>query len=161
MLRFIVGIAVVMFLTFCGKLLARKYRERKYFFTEMFAFNVRFLEEVGYTKRPLEEFALPYKGQGPFSELLQRIVSARKVHRTTELNLSEYSFLSADEKRFVLEYFSAVGRGDAASQKSCFSQYGNTLLSLKSKGEEDCKKYEDLYTKLGFLLGLAVLIILI
>ena len=161
MLRFVVGLGIVAFTTFCGNFLSRKYKKRKRFFQEASGFNEGFLEEIIYTKRPFEEFCQKRIATGDFSELLVEELTRRANRRTTPLDLSEYSFLLQDEKRFFAEYFSAFGRGDSLSQKGYFTQAGNHLHTLKQKAEEECKKYVELYTKMGFLCGLAILIILI
>jgi stage III sporulation protein AB len=119
------------------------------------------LEEIIYTKRPFEEFCQKRITTGEFSELLIEELTRRAKRRTMPIDLTEYSFLSQDEKQFFTEYFSAFGRGDSLSQKGYFTQAGNRLESLKLKAEEECKKYVELYTKMGFLCGLALLIILI
>ncbi|MBQ5927253.1 MAG: hypothetical protein IIX01_04960, partial [Clostridia bacterium] len=75
--------------------------------------------------------------------------------------LEEYLFLSQDEKRFVSDYLSMLGRGDSASQKAYFQSQKNFLNQYKTKSVEECKKYGDLYVKLGFLLGLAILVLIV
>ena len=161
MLRFVVGLAVVAFTTICGNFLSGKYKKRKRLFQEASSFNEGFLEEIIYTKRPFEEFCQKRITTGDFSALLIEELTRREKRRTTPLDLSEYTFLLPDEKRFFAEYFSAFGRGDSLSQKGYFSQARNHLQALKQKAEEECKKYVELYTKMGFLCGLAILIILI
>lgn len=161
MLRFVVGLAVVAFTTFCGNFLSGKYKKRKRLFQEASSFNEGFLEEIIYTKRPFEEFCQKRIATGAFSELLVAELSRREKRRTSPLDLSEYTFISPDEKQFFSEYFSTFGRGDSLSQRGYFTQAGNHLQALKQKAEEECKKYVELYTKMGFLCGLAILIILI
>lgn len=161
MIKFAVGIAVVIFSTYCGRMFAKKYRVRKIFFTDMYAFNVRLLEEIAYAKRPLEDFCRRYATDGAFGGLLKELLEHRARRKTLDIDLGEYTFLFSDEKRFVQEYVAAIGRADSHSQKAYFSQAGNRLQSLKTKGEEECKSRMDLYTKLGFLAGLAVLIIVV
>ena len=160
MVRFIVGIAVVVFTTFCGRFLAKKYTIRKAFFQEAESFNEGFLEELGYTKRPFEEYCLKRAYKGEFGQMLHEELN-RRAKRKSTLSLDGYSFLNAEERAFFSEYFCAFGRGDAQSQKSYFSQAKNRLQSLKIKAEEECKRNVELFTKMGFLLGLALLIIII
>ena len=161
MIRFLLGIFIVLFTTFCGNLLARKYKRRKTFFQEAATFNEGFLEELVYTKRPFEEFCQKRHFVGEFSQLLSEELTRRARKRTTPLDLTEYTFLDRDERGFFSEYFSAFGRGDSLSQKGYFTQAGNRLQALKTKAEDDNKKYVELYTKMGFLCGLAILSVLI
>ena len=71
MLKFIVGIALIAFTTSCGYILARKYRRRKSFFRQLREFNDRFISEISYFKRPIEEFVGAYQYQGDFDGLLK------------------------------------------------------------------------------------------
>ena len=160
-MKIIVGIAVVVFTTYCGWFLSRKYRRRKQFFADMQEFNLSFLEEIGYAKRPFESFCARKHYAGEFGELIEDVLARRLEKKTTKIPMDEYSFLSADERVFVGEYFQTVGRADSQSQKGYFSSAKIKLDSLKSKGDDDSKKYTDLYTKLGFLAGLAMMIVLL
>ena len=75
MLKFLSGIVVIAFTTLCGYLLAKKYRQRKLFFTQLKEFNERFLNEIAYYRRPIGEFIAGYAYQGEFNELLQGFFS--------------------------------------------------------------------------------------
>ncbi len=160
-MKIIVGIAVVVFTTYCGWFLSRKYRRRKKFFFDMQEFNLCFLEEIGYAKRPFEVFCARRHYTGEFGELIEDVLTRRAEKKTTKMPMDEYTFLSLDERAFVGEYFQTVGRADSQSQKGYFSGAKLKLDSLKTKGEDDSKKYTDLYTKLGFLAGLAIMIVLL
>ena len=125
-------------------------------------FNERFLSEVAYYKRPIGEFIRKYAYSGEFSLLLEDFFVNLKSGEEQNGNfLEEYLFLSQDEKRFVSDYLSMLGRGDSASQKAYFQSQKNFLNQYKTKSVEECKKYGDLYVKLGFLLGLAILVLIV
>ena len=59
------------------------------------------------------------------------------------------------------DYFSMLGRGDSNSQKAYFSSVKSALSDHKKKSAADCQRYGDLYLKLGFLLGLAILVLIV
>jgi stage III sporulation protein AB len=160
MIKFFVGIGVVIFTTYFGRFLAKKYRIKKQFFFEMDRFNNCLLEELAYTKRPFEEFYQRNAFQGEFGMLIQEVLQNRAQRKKTGISTANYSFLNKDELGFISEYFQAVGRGDSSAQKVYFHSAKNRLESLKIEGEKNDKKYTELYTKLGFLAGLAILIVL-
>ena len=160
MIKFTVGILLVVFTTYCGRCFAKKYRLRKAFFEQADSFNIAFLEELNYTKRPFEEFSLKGGYSGDFKSLIYDEMKRREMRKTSMLTLEEYSFLTSDERRFFSEYFAAIGKGDSLSQKAYYSRAENSIKSLKIQAVEECKKHLDLYTKMGFILGLAILIIL-
>ena len=161
MTKFLLGIALVGFATFCGYFLAKKYRQRKSFFAQLHAFNERFISEVSYYRRPLREFVGAYSYHGEFQILLADFLTvSRQNGEDFALNGAEYSFLKKDEQSAVKDYFMMLGRGDSASQKSYFSSMNNTLAKWHSESVVISKKYGDLYVKLGFLCGLFLLILI-
>ena len=161
MIKFIIGIAVVVFSTYIGRLFSRRYKRRKDFFQAFDSFNHRFLSELGYSKRPIGELCASIETKGEFFELVNTVIRQRTAHRGTPADLTQFHYLSQEEREFTREYFSIFGKGDTASQKGYFTQAGNSISSLKTKAEDEYKKYSDLYTKLGFLCGLAIMVILI
>jgi stage III sporulation protein AB len=165
MIKFLLGIAVVLFCVGCGRLFLKKYRIRRGFFTQLQEFNQRFLTEVSYYRRPLQEFYAQFTYEGEFQELLENFFHLQEkgevIKHASFLDLSAYSFLTEEERTFVGDYFLTLGRGDCASQKAYFSAADAVLKGYRLTSEEECKKHTDLYTKLGFLCGLAILIIIV
>ena len=116
MLKFIVGIAIVDFSSFCGYKLAGKYRRKKQFFKQFSAFNDRFLEELSYSRRPLGEIFSKSMYTGEFQLLLCEFISYLKSDDKNFLlviNENPFSFLSEDEKVEISDYFLALGKGDS------------------------------------------------
>lgn len=164
MIKFLLGVATVAFTAFCGYLLAKKYRQRKLFFLQMKEFNERFLNEISYYRRPIAEFISGYAYQGEFQTLLSLFFERIKERSVTEkmfLDGEAFSFLSRDERTFVEDYFQMLGKGDSVSQKGYFSSVKSELSRLQTSTETECKKYGDLYVKIGFLCGLLILILML
>lgn len=160
--KFLLGVAIVAFTTFCGRTFAKKYRQRKDFFRQLHEFNERFLSEIVYYRRPLQTFIGAYAYRGDFERLLEDFLSAVKENATpVRFERSTYSFLNADERRTIEDYFTMLGRGDSASQKGYFASLKGTLDGWQEKSNEEAKKYGDLYVKLGFLCGLLLLILIV
>ncbi len=164
MAKFLLGIAIVVFTSFCGYMLAKKYRQKKHFFIQFTLFNERFISELSYFRRPIREFVLAYSYKGEFAKCLERFLflnSKESLVFQEELNSSEYYFLKNDEKSTVYNYFSMLGKGDSASQKTYFSNVRDILKKHENEACIECKKYGDLYIKMGFLLGLLILILIL
>lgn len=165
MIKLVFGVLLVAFTSFCGYLLARKFRQRKSFFTQLNVFNERFLSELSYFKHPFLEFAQKYTYNNEFDDALQVFCEHLGTETGRMSNAAgefcDYSFLKKDEKTFIRDYFLTFGQGDSLSQKNYFSSVASTISAYKSKSEVDAKRYGDLYFKLGFLFGLAVLVLLI
>ncbi len=154
MISYILYICIVLFLTYLGYFLSGKYRYRKKFHIAWEQFHQNFLSEVGYTRRPLKEVIEKFKNNGDFSDFLKEY---NKNHAWD----GKIDFLSKEENDFLNEYFSFLGKSDYLGQKEYFTATTKRIEELKQKSEVDAKKYTDLYVKLGFLLGLIIVILLV
>ena len=163
MVKLFLGISVIAFFSFCGYLFAKKYRKRKQFFIQLYEFNNRFLNEISYYRRPIQEFIFKYPYKGEFKLFIQ--LFSNNIHGAgmlyNDLEHEEFSFLKKEEKGILMDYFSMLGRGDSSSQKSYFSSVKEELIKRKNEADVEYKKYGDLYIKLGFLCGLLVLILIV
>ena len=153
-LKIVICIAIVAFCTFLGYVAAGKYRARKRFFTQYFLFNERYLNELGYTRRPLSAFLKEYAYTGEFGKTVTSFMESR------QLKLS-FSWLNGDERAECGNYFSMLGKGDALSQKGYFTSRQGLLAEKKAACEREAKTRGDLYLKLGLLAGLAFVILII
>ncbi len=125
-------------------------------------FNERFLNEISYYKRPLKAFLFEYPYREEFKILIENFISFRESSAIYELLQSqEFSFLNAEDKKITADYFSMLGKGDCSSQKNYFSSAKERLAKLYGDAESLCKKYGNLYVKIGFLCGLLILILII
>lgn len=160
--KFFIGIAIVLFATFCGRLLSKKYKRRERFLKQFREFNERFLSEISYYRRPIGEFISCYSYQGEFEKLLKNFYQMLKEKEDFSCFLSdeEYDFLKKEEIQMVENYFFMIGKSDSISQKGYFSSAKDSLEKLQMDAEKDAKRYVELYTKLGFLCGLLVLILI-
>ena len=164
MIKFFLGLAIIVFTSWCGRLLARKYRQRQQFFKQLREFNERFINEITYYRRPIKEFIFAYTYQGAFEELLKDFLDELKENsspfRSLQFN-EKYPFLKEEERQVIENYFLMLGRGDSVSQKGYFSALKEELKKLEMDTESEAKRYIDLYVKIGFLCGLLVLILII
>ena len=164
MVKFLLGIAIVAFTSYCGFVLAKKYRKRKLFFAQFKEFNERFLSEVSYYRRPLGEFASKYVYKGEFQNFLHNFfaeIDELSQSSEREITFDDCEFLSGEDKDVIEDYFKMLGKGDSASQKTYFTAAKERITKLSADAENEYKKYGDLYVKLGFLCGLLILILII
>ena len=164
MIKIVLGISIIAFTSFCGYILAGRYRKRKEFFRQFNEFNERFLSEISYYRRPIADFISQYSYKNDFDDLLRLFYERISNEEFEGGNLTEenaFHFLSQEEKSFVDNYFLMLGRGDSVSQKGYFSSVKDKIVTMRNDTETQSKKYGDLYVKLGFLFGLLVLILII
>ena len=138
--------------------------ERRDIFREFYLFNERFLSELAYYRRPLKQFLGKYSYKGEFSifltEFLFSVENGEDFIAKTSKNELFY-FFKKEEKKLIFDYFSMLGRGDSVAQKSYFSSIKEGIITLRKEAEQEEKRCVDLYTKLGFLFGLFILILIV
>ena len=149
-LKLLISAAIVCFCTLLGYFAASKYRDRKKFFAQMYAFNERYLNELTYSRRMLKELIDEVAEDGEFYDLLK--------HRGDEVKLS---LLNEAEKKECADYLKMLGAGDSSSQKNYFSAKKQLLESKKVECEKEAAARGSLYLKLGLLAGLAFVILII
>ena len=164
MTKFLLGLAIVAFTSYCGNFFTKKYRKRKSFFSQLFEFNERFLSEISYYRRPINEFASSSIYKGEFHAFLIEFFNGIKESEISVdkiIESDDYYFLSTEEKTVLRDYFYMLGKGNSEAQKAYFSSIKERLIKLRTQAETESKKYGDLYVKLGFLCGLLILILII
>jgi stage III sporulation protein AB len=162
MIKFIVGIAIVIFCSCCGYKLAGKYRRKKEFYRQLSTFNERFLDELSYHRRPIIEFINAHSYKGEFQVLIYTFLDyLMDKEKEAFLTDGQYPFLKAEEKGEIKEYFLMLGRGSVDTQKNYFSSAKTRLENMRTEAENTCNRYVDLYVKIGFLCGLFILILII
>ena len=153
-LKIVLCILIITFCTLMGYFAAGKYRARKRFYTQFFTFNERYLNELGYTRRPLSAFLQESAYTGDFGKSVAAFMKNRETKFT-------FSWLSGEERAECSDYFSMLGKGDTFSQKSYFTSRQSMIAEKKATCEREAKKRSDLYLKLGLLAGLAFVILII
>ncbi len=161
LIKIIVCLAILVFTTSIGYLLASKYRNRKLFFNQFSQFNERFLREIEYSKRPIKEFTQSYAYKGDFCEILNKYLENLGSFNDFLCVFPDISCLETEEIRVICDYFNSLGKGDSSTQKSYFSSVNAQIEEYKKKSEKDYKRYADLYVKLGVLVGLAIIIVIV
>jgi stage III sporulation protein AB len=160
MAKFILGVAIVAFCSFCGYYMTKKYRKRQSFYLQLWEFNERFLSEVTYYRRPLAEFLSKYSYKNEFAVLLQSFYLGLEKGSFSLENIC-LDFLTEEDKKELEDYFGMLCKGDSTAQKAYFSGLKEVLAKKKMQSVEEGKKYGDLYVKLGFLIGLFLLVLMI
>lgn len=164
MTKYLLYILIIAFTSFCGYLLAKKYRKKKSFYAQFVVFNERFISELSYFRRPIYEFISSYEYFGEFLFFLKEFLSNHEKNTVFLQELMEdtvFYFLKSDEKSMVVNYFSMLGRGDSHSQKVYFTSMNEILKKAEVQAISNCKKYSELYLKMGFLIGLLIIILII
>lgn len=68
--------------------------------------------------------------------------------------------IKGEDGEFLKRYLSDIGKTDAPTQIEYLNEKGQTLEKLKSKSEENYKKYGSLYFKLSLMAGILIAVLL-
>ncbi len=153
-LKFLLSFLIIGFCIGLGYIAAEKYRARRRFFAQLDGFNERYLNELSYARTPLNDFLRAYPYAGDFGKSVEAFAAERKLSFA-------YGYLTKEERADCADYFSMLGKGDAASQSGYFSAKKVQLAEQKATAEREAKARGELYLKLGLLAGLAFVILII
>ncbi len=153
-IRVLLCLLVILFCTLLGYFAASRYRSRKNFFVQMYDFNERYINELDYARRPLKEIVNSLGNGGEFGALIGEYARTRTCG-------AKFTFLSEEEKDACEGYLKMLGTGDSYSQKIFFSSQKKLLDERRIAAEKELKERGGLYLKLGFLGGLAFVILII
>lgn len=154
MIRYILYVCIVLFLTYIGYFISGKYRIRKEFYKNWLLFHRVFLSEIEYVRRPVPDVVSGFQAEGAFKKIIDEYQKKHLIEK-------DESILDKDENLFLRDYFSFLGKSDGATQSDFFRSVGKKLEENAVKAEKNALKYTDLYVKLGFLCGVAIVILLI
>ena len=149
-LKLLLSALIIAFCTLLGYLASSKYRSRRAFYAQMYAFNERYLNELAFSRRSLKELFGEIGEEGDFYDLLKR--------RGGEVKLS---YLTEQERKECEDYLNMLGAGDSFSQSNYFSAKKQAIEEKKSESERAARDNQSLYLKLGLLAGLAFVILII
>lgn len=150
------GILVIIFSTFIGYLLSRKYSKVKNFYCQFDGFNKTLKTEIAFSQKTLKEI-IDYKCSEN-NDFVNNFISFLNDRENFVLTIN---YLSLDEKNFLLEYYESVGKTEKNSQLEFLKKADEVITSYQKSAIELEKKYKNLYIKLGFLIGLIIFILII
>ena len=78
-LKLLLACCVVLFSVALGYFAAEKFRNRARFYTQLLDFNERYLNELGYARKPLSSLLDGYAGNGDFQKTLRIIAAENKI----------------------------------------------------------------------------------
>ena len=153
-MKFALGVLLLCLSTIIGYFLAGKYIDRKRFYNDFSDFNHFFKQEILFNKSTLIEILKDKINDGDFCFLLRE--------RVLNKNLKIYlNYMNKDDKIFFDSYVKNLGISDIYTQVD-FINKTNEVLSLKlNQTLEEEKRYKTLYIKMGFLIGLMLMIVVL
>lgn len=155
-MKIFLGILVIIFSTFIGYILSKKYTKLKNFYCNFDNFNKMLKTEIAFSQKTLKEII-----DEKYSINNDFLYSFKLYLENKENFCLNINYLSSDEKAFLLEYFENIGKTEKGSQLEFLKKAEERLSTFYKNAIELDKKYKTLYIKLGFLIGLIIFILII
>ncbi|MBR2871434.1 MAG: hypothetical protein IKB98_08720 [Clostridia bacterium] len=147
------GVFSIILGTFIGYKMSEKYVKRKCFYNDLFAFNQVLKTEVSFSHNSIKKIIKERK-----TNVVTDYLNEAILKENTNLNVS---FLNEEENAFLQSYVKSIGKSDRESQLEILSVYEMKIKKKLDFADEEFKKYKKLYPKLGFLIGLIILVVLL
>ena len=154
-MRVVVGILITIISTYIGYRLSIKYHKRKIFFYEFSNFNKLLISELGFLKSPMPEIVKSINNKN--SDFFNKINSFLDAdHKDFSIN-----YLAKEEEEYFNDYVKNISEFDDKTLSSYLNLSMKNINNYYELALTEDKKFRPLYIKLGFLIGLIILIIII
>ncbi len=155
-MNLVLGVISLIFCTWLGYNLSKKFSKRREFYDDFSSFNYNLINEISFMQNSLPIIIEKYKEKSSYFYKSLR----DKVINKIDVNLDNKIF-SNEEIVFFNDYLRGLGKSDKKTQINFLENAKTYLKNISSKTTEEEKKYKSLYIKIGFLIGLIALIILL
>jgi len=147
-----------------GFALSSKYMKRKRFFNALISLSEKLALEINFSRERLRVLIENFDSSSKkyllgidevFVDYLER-----KCELTQESLFKKALVLKDDEKSCVLLFLRTLGRSDVENQTKEINNFVSRFSEMKTKCDQDQKKYGSLSVKLGIVAGLFFAVIL-
>ena len=149
-MKLILGVICVVMGVLIGYRFSDKFTQRKRFFNDFYLFNNLLKNEVAFSQRTIKSIYNSFENSIFTEYVKDGCVDDKSI-----------KFITADERKVVKEYCLNVSKTDRISLMNYLNSMTATIEQYSKKATEDEKKYKTLYIKLGFLIGLIILVVLL
>lgn len=164
MLKLAIGGILCFISTYLG-ITGKSYYDKRYkYLADFNEFLLALIDGISYSKDKLQEISKKYlaSAKGAFgknlSEYLSLIESGADGEKISKC--FDCKYLKKCDKEYFKEFFLTLGKLDYDTQISRLNLSKAEMQKMLSKAEKDCKSTGNLLSKLGLLLGIAIMIIL-
>ena len=147
-----------------GCLISSKYMKRKRFFNSIISLSEKLALEINFSRERLRVLIENFDGASKKHLLGIDEVFVDYLDRKCELKqenlFKKASILKDDEKSCVLLFLKMLGRSDVENQTKEINNFVTRFSEMKTKSDQDQKKYGSLAVKLGIVAGLFFAVVL-
>lgn len=150
-MNYFLGITILIISTFIGYLLSQKYSERLKFYECFNLFNKKVKNEVSYTQNTIPNIIDTLDKQNKFYYV------ANNFYVKGEFECCE-GYLNDNEKEYLKNYLQLITKGNRTTLIKYLDSADTQISEYLKESRNNYKKYKSLYIKIGFLIGLILLI---
>lgn len=158
---------VILFCMCCGVgyVFSIKYQKRKKFFASLIALADKLSLEINFSRERLKVLLANFdqnskKNLLGIDENFEKYLD-KSIELTSEEIFKKADCLKQDEKDQILLFLKTLGRSDVENQTKEIQSFVERFKQIKTKCDEEQKKFGSLSVKLGIVAGLFCVIILI
>lgn len=148
------GIVLLIISTFVGYVCSSKFSDRQVFYLDFLNFNKKLKQEVAFKQSTILTIVNKLNNNSDFN------ITTKDFFSKNELNFNK-KYLTEEEKNYFYDYLREIGKTEKNYQIEYLNATNETLTLKQKACEEDAKKYKKLYIKIGFLIGLILLILVL
>lgn len=155
-MNILLGCLLLILSTYVGTCFSKKYTERNIFYNDFIVFNNNLKNEINYSQNTI--FYILNNKTRKNSDFYNCV---KAFFFDKQTFVFEKNYINNEEKTFFNNYLQTIGSGDKVAQLKYVELISQQLKEKVKKTEEDQLKYKSTYIKLGFLVGLILLIVLL
>ena len=156
LLKIVIGVFAIIIFTKIGVNKSKIYEQNYRYYNALCIFCTNLLGELKYSKKELKTFENKEYFSADFSSTLSTFLNEGK-----DKIIFYPSYLNEVEKSKITTFFEIVGKGDSLSQQGVVNGFLDDFNVLKNEKYQTFNKYKSFYKKLGFYVGLIMLIMVV
>lgn len=164
MLKLTIGGILCFICAYLG-IVGKQYYEKRYrYLKDFYDFILLLIDGISYSKDRLAQICKRFvtSGKGEFCKNLKEYIELIE-NGGAEGEVSKifaYKCLRKSDRAVIGEFFCELGKYDYDTQLSKLEMYKSQLLKILQQSEKESKTTGQMLAKLGFVLGIAIMIIL-
>ena len=164
MLKLAIG-GILCFISAYLGIVGKSYYDKRYkYLADFNDFLLALIDGISYSKDRLPEISKKYlsSSKGQFAKNLSEYLNIIETSPNDEklVKCFDCKYLKKGDKEYFKDFFLTLGKLDYDTQMSRLNLSKAEIQKMLTKAEKDCKSTGNLLSKLGLLLGIAIMIIL-
>ena len=154
-MRLFLGLILLIICTYIGYIKSIKYYFKRTFYDDFVRFNDKLKQEVAFKQGTIKNLLDSEKLETDFYKGLKNFFSQNEGFSF------DINYLNECEIKRYKDYISKIGASDKALQMEFLQNVNEDITKIQKQCILDEERYKKLYVKLGFFVGLILLILVL